>query len=108
MYAILTSGWRVEAEVEEKVGETGMANAKTGREDFFIVGSSVGSRPGDWSFLNETEFVGGQGVPIFVPGVGDEGVVERLEDIGWNSGRIGNGRGKEGLLSGVVYCVMVR
>jgi len=34
--------------------------------------------------FNETEFVEGQGVPVFVPGVGDEGVVVRFKVIGWN------------------------
>ena len=35
-------------------------------------------------FFIETEFVEGQGVPVFVPGVGDEGVVVRFEVVGWN------------------------
>ena len=53
------------------MGETSVANAETGKDDFLIAGSLVGSRPGDWSFFNETEFVGGQGEPLFVPGPGD-------------------------------------
>ena len=51
MIAILTSGRSVEAELEERVREMGVANAETGKEDFFITGSSVGSRLGDWKFL---------------------------------------------------------
>ena len=83
MFAILTSGGSIEAEVKERVGETDVANAETGKDDFFIAGSSVGSRPsGDWS--NETEFVGGRKVPVFVSGLGDEEVVVRFEVVGWN------------------------
>ena len=82
-FVILTSGGSIEAEVEERVGDTSVANAETGKEDFFIAGSLMGSRSGNWSFFNETEFVGGQGVPVLVPGVGDEGVVERFEVVGW-------------------------
>ena len=67
-----------------RVGETGAANAETGKDDFFTAGSSVGSRPGEWSFFNETEFVVRQGVPVFVPGLGDEGVVLRFKIVGWN------------------------
>ena len=65
-----TDKWgSVEAEVEERVGEMGVPNSKTGKDGFFIAGSLVGSRPGDWSFFDETEFVGGQRVPVFVPGI---------------------------------------
>ena len=35
-------------------------------------------------FFNDTAFVGGQGVPVFVPGLGDEGMVVRFEVVGWN------------------------
>jgi len=35
-------------------------------------------------FLNETEVGGGQGVPVFVPGLGDEGVLERFAAVGWD------------------------
>ena len=83
MFAILTSGGSVDVEIKKRVGGTGVANAETGKDNFFIAGSSVGSRPGNWSFFNEMEFVGGQGVPVFVPEVGDEAVVVRFEVVGW-------------------------
>ena len=34
-------------------------------------------------FFNETKFVEGQRVPVFVLEVGDEGVVVRFEVVGW-------------------------
>ena len=47
-----TDKWgSVEAEVEQRKEETSVANAETGKDDFFIAGSSVGSRPGDWRFF---------------------------------------------------------
>ena len=47
----------MEAEVEESVRETGVANSETSKEDFFIARSSVRSRPRDWSLFNEMKFI---------------------------------------------------
>ena len=77
MLAILTSAGSVEAKKEERVGETG-------KEDLFIAGGSVGSRPGDWSFSMKRSLLGGQEMPAIVPKFGDEGVVVRFEVVGWN------------------------
>lgn len=65
----------MEAEVEERVSETGVTNSETDKEDFLIARSSIRSRPRDWSVFNETKFVRRLRVPEFAPRVGDEGAV---------------------------------
>ena len=67
---------------EERMREASVANSETGKENVFISGSSVGSRPGDWSLFSEKKFVGKQGMPVFLPEIGSEGVVVELEIVG--------------------------
>jgi len=91
---------------EEGVGEAYMSDSEPGEKNFSIARRLVWSKPGNWSLFNRSEFIGGQGVPEFMPGVVNEEAVEWFEVIARYRERVGNWRRLEGQFSGVIYSVM--